>query len=179
MKILALFLLMTCLLAGCGKATQTVTEATITSDGFKKITVSGISFEWRVTQNVNLEGRVSAPTDGWVAVGFKPDTQMLNANIIIGYVDSAAHVVDGFGNGTTSWTPDGQNNLLTSSGTSSSGVTTIRFTIPLNSGDSQDRAIASGETFPICLAYGSMKSTSNQSTNQHQSNTRATTSITL
>ena len=59
----------------------------MTFEQYEMVTVEGIELQWR-TDDEYLYINVSAPTTGWVAVGFDPTNQMANANIIIGYVDN-------------------------------------------------------------------------------------------
>ena len=48
----------------------------------KSVEVNGMSFEWRLTPG-NLIGRLSAPADGWVAVGFNTSAGLANTNLIM------------------------------------------------------------------------------------------------
>ena len=82
---------------------------------------------------------LNGPTTGWVAVGFDLTQQMLNANIIIGYVVSGTPVIrDDWGVQATSHRDDtllgGTSDVITDGGFEEGGSTEIHFTIPLNSG---------------------------------------------
>ena len=90
-------------------------------DGYAEITSENITLKWKV-DGKNLHVVVSAPTTGWISVGFDPTARMKDSNIIIGYVQN--------------------------------GVTELRFTIPLDSGDRYDRVLAAGKTYKVNLAYG-------------------------
>jgi hypothetical protein len=94
-----------------------------------------------------------------VAVGFDPDSMMLGANIIIGYVSSGTPTLrDDYGWQLTSHRDDqllgGTRNVTVDGGTESAGTTEIMFTIPLNSGDSYDKVLVPGGSYPILLAMG-------------------------
>lgn len=121
-------------------------------------TVDDFELQWSI-EDGNLTFAVSAPTEGWVAVGFEPERMMMGANIIIGYVaDGEAVVSDQTGTATTAHGPDtangGSDDLLDFGGTESDGRTEIRFTIPLDSGDDTDKPLSPGTEHTIILAYG-------------------------
>ena len=50
-----------------------------------KIEAEGISFAWTIEGDL-IHVRLSAKTEGWVAVGFDPEDVMAGADIIIGMV---------------------------------------------------------------------------------------------
>lgn len=123
-----------------------------------KITKKAMDFEWTVNGE-NLDVRISAKTEGWVAIGFNPSHDMRDANIIMGYVkDGKVKVSDEFGTSDTSHDSDvklgGTENVSNISGKEENGTTTIAFTIPLSSGDQKDNPIVvNGETVVI-MAHG-------------------------
>ncbi len=102
---------------------------------------------------------LSAPTAGWIAIGFQPTSMMKDANIIIGAVEDGKLIVeDHFGNSAFAHRPDtelgGSRDVEAGSGSEEGGETTFTFAIPLDSGDSYDNVLRSGETIKIILAYG-------------------------
>ena len=85
---------------------------------------------------------------------------MLDANIIIGYVDqTGVYVRDDFGDSAYSHASDissgGTDNITNITGSEEEGVTEINFSIPLDSGDTFDRVLTQGNVYPVILAYGS------------------------
>ena len=129
------------------------------AQAWQEITVEGFTLRWATVSGTELSVELTGPTTGWVAVGFDPTMMMQNANIIIGYVASGVpHIRDDFGVGTTSHAADttlgGTHDLTIDGGSEASGSTEIKFTIPLDSGDMYDRALASGGTYSIILARG-------------------------
>lgn len=124
-------------------------------------TAGGVTFQYRVTQDSqNLEGKMTASTGGWVAVGFNPTSVMRNANFIIGYVSGGTgNIRDDWGTSNTTHVSDvslgGQNNVTLVTGTESAGSTMLHFTIPLSTTDQYDRNMQIGQTYPIILAKGS------------------------
>jgi hypothetical protein len=108
--------------------------------------------------NQDLEVIVSAPTSGWIAVGFDPSSMMRDANFIMCAVVSGDAVVrDDFGVSSTSHSPDtslgGVDNVTIIDGSENSGRTEVRFSIPLDSGDEYDRALVPGNEYTVLLAY--------------------------
>lgn len=118
-----------------------------------------ISFAWKV-EGDTLAVKMAAKTKGWVGIGFNPVKQMQGANFILGYVKKGkAKIDDDFGydeNKHKSDTKlDGTSDATLIGGTEEGGMTTIEFTIPLDSGDKNDTKIdVNGETV-VLLAYGS------------------------
>ena len=134
-------------------------DQTVNAEGYSELSVSGMVLQWKVVGS-DLQVIVSAPTTGWVAVGFGPSRRMQNANIIIGYVkDGEVTVSDQFGVAQTAHKPDeslsrGESNVTGVSGSESAGRTELRWTIPLNSGDRYDKALRAGGKQKVILAYG-------------------------
>lgn len=127
--------------------------------GFTTVMVDDFTFSWKVVTD-SLRCMLTAPTTGWLAVGFDPTDDMLNANFIIGYtIADSTWVRDDFGVTTTAHSADyglgGTNNVSRVFGRESNGFTEIRFTIPLNSGDSYDRVIVPGTSYEVLFAHGS------------------------
>jgi hypothetical protein len=117
-----------------------------------------ISFAWKV-EGDKLAVKMSAETEGWVGIGFNPVKGMQGANFILGYVKKGeAKIDDDFGvdeNSHKSDTKlDGTSDVTLVGGTEEGGVTTIEFTIPLDSADKNDTKIdVNGDTI-VLLAYG-------------------------
>ena len=123
-----------------------------------EIEAKKVTFAWKVDGDT-LHGKVSAKTKGWVAVGFNPSKKMKDANYIIGYVkDGEAMVADHFGDKSTGHSPDeklgGTSDVTLVGGTEDGGVTTIEFTIPVNSGDKYDSALTVDGDTVVLLAFG-------------------------
>lgn len=123
---------------------------------WKSADADDFHLEWMVDGS-NLNVKVSAPTDGWVAVGFDPSNKMKDADILIGYVEDGEVVIeDHYGNSAISHRSDeaggGSSNLSNIGGSERNGVTELNFTIPLNSGDSRDRVLVEGESYKVIFA---------------------------
>ncbi|TFH06154.1 MAG: DOMON domain-containing protein [Spirochaetales bacterium] len=132
------------------------------AEGAKEWTTTSVEemeLAWAV-EDGELLLRVSAPTAGWVAVGFEPSRAMADANILIGFVDgSDVTVEDHFGNGMFSHREDlslgGTADVTVIAGTESDGRTELEFSIPLDSGDEFDRVLEEGRLTKVILAWGS------------------------
>ena len=125
---------------------------------FKTVTTGDFTFSYKVDQQ-NLVGKISCQTKGWISIGFNPTTVMKNANIIIGYADSSkSFVEDQFGTGMFEHKADttigGKNNIIDGKCTQESGITTLLFTIPLDSGDPYDGKIVPGQKTKVIFACG-------------------------
>jgi hypothetical protein len=122
------------------------------------VTIEGITLEWKA-DSIYLNVTLGAQTTGWIALGLDPGFAMKDANLIIGYVkDDSVYIRDDYGNTPTSHRSDvsagGEDNVINKSGTEENGITTISFSIPLNSGDSRDRPLQIGNNYKILLAHG-------------------------
>jgi hypothetical protein len=117
-----------------------------------------MSFAWKV-EGDTLAVKLAAETEGWVGIGFNPVEQMKGANFILGYVKKGeVTIVDDFGvNGNAHKTDTklgGTSDITVVGGTETDGVTTIEFTMPLESADKNDTKIdVKGDT-TVLLAFG-------------------------
>ncbi len=123
---------------------------------WKSADADDFHLEWMVDGS-SLNIKVSAPTEGWVSVGFDPTNKMKDANIIIGYVkDGTVVIEDHFGKGQISHRNDeslnGSDDVINKSGTERNRVTELSFTIPLDSGDPNDRVLVEGQTYKVIFA---------------------------
>lgn len=129
------------------------------AEGFYTVQNGAYMLRYKVIPGQNLECILRANTNGWLAVGFDPTSQMKDANLIIGYVSSGnAFIRDDFGVSNTSHTADtdlgGNSDVTLISATEAQGVSTLRFSIPLDSGDSKDRVLQVGSSYPVIFARG-------------------------
>lgn len=131
------------------------TEAT---PGYTSVDIAGVNVQWKIDGDM-ISLQISAATTGWIAVGFDPSKQMADANIVIGYVaDGQVFLRDDYGVGNVKHGADvdngGTDNLSDVTGSEENGVTTIRFSMPLDSGDPLDRALSAGSTHKILASHG-------------------------
>lgn len=120
--------------------------------------LNSMTFSWSVEgQQIHIQ--LTAKTTSWVGIGFNPEKAMSGANIIIGVVeDGKFKVEDHYANRKTGHTRDdtsgGENNILNPSGSEKNGVTTISFSLLLNSGDKYDPPITPVGMTKVMLAFG-------------------------
>ncbi len=157
-----LLLICTVLILGCGSEAsgeesggQPETEGNTNSS----LSIDEFQIIWSVRES-NLDITASAPTTGWIAIGFEPSAAMKDADILIGYVSGGeVFIRDDWGDNYTSHKPDidlgGTDDVTIISGNEENGFTEIIFTIPLSSGDQYDHALEAGGTYTVILAYGS------------------------
>ena len=124
-----------------------------------KIEVEKIVFQWQI-DGKSIHIQLSAPTTGWVGIGFNPSDGMKDANIVLGYVKKGkVKVSDEFGTQRKQHKKDtrlgGAKNITDINGTEKNGVTTISFTMPLDSGDAKDQPLAIDKDTYVLLAHGS------------------------
>jgi hypothetical protein len=113
----------------------------------------GMRVYWRNDQTTLTMGLVS-PGTGWVSVGFDATNVKQDADIILAAVVGNQLVIeDHFGTGPYSHALDAEQNILESAGIESGGQTVVEFSIPLNSGDSWDKPLVPGNTYPLLLGY--------------------------
>jgi hypothetical protein len=117
-----------------------------------------MTFAWKVTES-DLFIKISGKTTGWVGIGFNPEDQMKGANYIIGYVKGdEVELRNDYGDTERSHKADeelgGTSDVTVIGGEEKGGITTLEFSIPLDSGDKFDTVIdPQGETV-IHLAFG-------------------------
>lgn len=128
------------------------------------INVGKMTFHWSV-EGERLVAKISAPTTGWVGVGFNPTDTMKDANIILGFVkDGKAEISNEFGVAPTRHAPsnktDAKDGLTVISGTETGNTTTLEFSIPLRNPAPNGGVIDPKTDTRVILAYGpDMKST--------------------
>lgn len=113
---------------------------------------------WKVDGD-QIHVKLTAPTEGWVAIGFDPEKAMQGANIIIGAVKKGkVKIEDHYGDRKRGHSPDeklgGKNNVLNPEGMEEDGVTTISFSLALEAGDKWDKSIDPAKPSRIMVAYG-------------------------
>ncbi len=132
--------------------------SSVAMDYDHEIKLKKMSFSWKIQQD-QLFVKLVAEAKGWVGIGFNPTKKMQDANFIIGYVKNGkVEITDAFGVRPKEHINDsamnGSNDITAVSGSEQGGTTTIEFAIPLNSGDSADRKIDTGDITTVLLAFG-------------------------
>lgn len=135
-----------------------VSGGAMASDYDHKLNVDEMDVLWRI-DGEKIHIQLAAKTTGWVAIGFDPENAMQGANIIIGAVKNGkVRIEDHYADRKRGHQSDeklgGNNHVLDPRGMEADGVTTISFTLPLNSGDKWDKPIDPGQRSRIMIAYG-------------------------
>ena len=122
--------------------------------------------EGKVTMYVKVEPPftsigIKAPTTGWVGIGFDPVSVMDQADMVIGWVDSAGkpHALDCFSTGLFGPHPPdtdlgGTEDLVAFGGREDGDSTVVEFKRPLQTSDPYDKAIDPLKPLKIIWAYG-------------------------
>jgi len=119
------------------------------------------SISW-VFKAETIEFTMSAPTTGWISLGFNPTRRMKDADYILAYVeDGKVYISDEYGTGSTSHKSDvslgGKESAKAISFIESAQKTTITFSLPLNSGDQYDTVFRKGDACKVLGAYANSK----------------------
>ncbi len=119
--------------------------------------VEKMKFSWSV-DGEKLLVKLSAPTKGWLGIGFNPSSVMKDADLILGYVkDGQVTLSDDFGTSATKHVPDdkagGHSDVTVIGGTEEGNTTTIEFSIPLQGGTADTTIDPAADTV-VLFAYG-------------------------
>ncbi|MBU3914309.1 DOMON domain-containing protein [bacterium] len=122
------------------------------------IKLKEMSFSWKI-KNQLIFIKLTATTTGWVGIGLNPSERMRDANFILGFVkDGKAILSDAYGVSPREHIKDtsmnGKNNFADVSGKEQGNLTTIEFSIPMDSGDVADRKINVDGFTTVLLAFG-------------------------
>lgn len=147
-----------------------------TESGSQKITVEDMTLEWMKDTNAQtITFTLTAPTTGWIAIGFEPNFIMKGADLKMCYVeDGTAYVEDHYANGWTSHQNDldqeGTKDITNVSGSETEDSTTVTFTIPLNSEDDKDFDLTTEGEIEVILAYGKNDNIARKHQKHHEVN---------
>jgi hypothetical protein len=123
-----------------------------------EITVQKMKFAWKV-DGANLNIKLSAPTKGWVGIGFNPSHEMKDAKFVLGYVkDGKTTLSDEFGTGDSKHESvedlGGKSDVTLVGGIEEGGITTLEFTLPLVAKDTKGGKIDPATDTVVLLGYG-------------------------
>ena len=125
--------------------------------GQQRVEASGILFEYGVEGKL-LKCSLSAPTKGWVGVGFNSKNSIVGSdlllfNIVDGKVSSTDLYVKGVGNPIKDTDNGGVHSIVVQGGNESNSVTEVHFTIPMDSKDANDFVHILEKEAWLILAY--------------------------
>lgn len=130
----------------------------VDDDGMRSVSIEGFELSWSALGLVEMT--MSAPTTGWLAVGFGGGPAMDGSDLVIAYVDDdgEVHVRDDWGTGPVSHAPDtelgGAMDVSPEGGSESDGRTIVSFTRPQDTGGEHDFVIVPGSTVRLLVAWG-------------------------
>ncbi len=134
-------------------------EITQREDGYRQVIIANnnTKFAWKLAGD-SVYFELSAPAAGWVAIGLNPTFVMEKADFLIAYVDaSGVKARDDFGISAFSHRSDltlgGTDDFSDLSGVEENGITMVRFSRKLNSGDKFDSVIDPETEQVILLAF--------------------------
>ncbi|MCG8553296.1 MAG: DOMON domain-containing protein [Desulfobacterales bacterium] len=118
-----------------------------------------MTVQWRLDETM-IHLKLTAPTQGWVGIGFGPEDAMKGADFILGAVKKGkVKIVDHYGDKKRGHSSDeklgGKNHVQNPQGSEVDGTTSIWFSLPLGSDEQWDKSIEVNSMYPIMLAYGS------------------------
>lgn len=101
---------------------------------------------------------MSAPTAGWLAVGFNTRNELAGTNLIMGAVEEEFYRVDDRyilkpGDHRPMTSVGAQDQILHRHGLEEGGCTTITFSIPLYSSDNYHLNLKEGRPYFVLMAY--------------------------
>jgi hypothetical protein len=143
----------------------------------KQLSKNGMTVRWQ-HQNGRVFFEMKAPTSGWVAIGFNEAAELTGTYLLMGCITDgepllAEHTVLSPGD----YRPMdqlGRPEVATDvSGETKAGITTIRFSLPIEAIDSYRKPLGEGFQYTLLLAY------SESDDFQHHSRMRTSLPITL
>ena len=125
--------------------------------GWGRVEAGGMVFEWKVDKGW-LRCEVSAPTKGWVAVGFNRSAELAGTNLIMGCVENGrVKIEDRYivepGQHKSKVELGSSDRISDRGGEWKQGVTRLSFSIPLEAQDKFSHTLKAGEWYHILLAY--------------------------
>jgi hypothetical protein len=126
-----------------------------------KLEAKNMEIFWTIDREL-IHVKLVAGTTGWVAIGFDPEKGMQGANIVIGAVENGqVRIEDHYGDRKRAHSTDerlgGENHVLNPGGEEVDGVTTIFFSLVLESLDKWDKSIHPQGISRIMVAHGGKK----------------------
>eukprot|EP00294_Goniomonas_avonlea_P003002 CAMPEP_0114555372 /NCGR_PEP_ID=MMETSP0114-20121206/8715_1 /TAXON_ID=31324 /ORGANISM="Goniomonas sp, Strain m" /LENGTH=510 /DNA_ID=CAMNT_0001740495 /DNA_START=13 /DNA_END=1545 /DNA_ORIENTATION=- len=118
------------------------------------LSVDKVVLRWNLVDGNRLDCEVQGTTTGYVALGFSSDGMMVGSEAVLGWVGTSTSILQynlkGKSVGPTGVSAQATQNLQATSGAEVGGVTTIRFSRLLSTGDPEDRVInATADTHVI------------------------------
>ena len=123
----------------------------------KTVERNGMTVQWQVTAT-ELQIRMSAPTQGWVAVGLNPNEHLMGTSLLMGRIQNANPEVEDFyvlspGNYKPVTELGGESQVTLIEGSESPNGTYLHFSIPLEPDSEWHYALQAGKAMHLLMAY--------------------------
>ncbi len=130
------------------KTTNRPQTATNTMFGKKHLEVNGMFIEWEYRKE-RVFFTISAPTGGWVCLGFNDKNDIVNTNLILccvksGNLEIADHHTIGMGNHQPTEKLGGIVAFQDATGSEKDGKTSVSFSMPIEAADKFHYALREG-----------------------------------
>ena len=121
------------------------------------VTVSDITFQYYLHTD-SIEIQLSAPTQGWLAVGFHDEAQLIGNDLLMfsvvnGMIIYQDQYIRGLNDHPADVELGGKNDIKIIGYLEDEASTTVKFKIPISSGDSFDAIHRPERDFYLLLAY--------------------------
>lgn len=122
-----------------------------------KVTKNGMTVSWYFGDK-EIHFEMSAPTNGWVTVGFNESSGTKNAYLLMGHiVKGEANVVEHFTQSVGNYSPipdlGGTVLVRNVSGKEKNEKTSLKFSLPIDKATEYQKKIIEGEEYHMILAY--------------------------
>ena len=146
-------------------------------NNMKQIKKDGMTVKWEIVDD-QLHVEMSAPTEGWVTVGFNENSNITGAYLLMGRVrNGKAEVVEHFTSSPGNYQPISNykvpNQVKDIKGSENGKNTELTFKIPIAAASKYHKHLTKGSTWSMIMAY------SLEDDFQHHSIRRTSVSIKL
>lgn len=143
----------------------------------KTIEKNGMTVSWQF-QNDRIYFTMTAPTTGWITIGFNASTNITGAylimgNVIKGKANVVEHYVHSPGNYKSLLELGVEPQIINVSGNQNNNETSISFSLPIKAANKYQKPLAEGYSYTLILAF------SMEDDFQHHSVMRTSMNITL
>ncbi len=142
-----------------------------------KIEKNGVNVHWYF-ENDRIHFEMTAPTDGWVTIGFNTKSAMdgaylLMGNVINNEVNLVEHYTSSSGNYKAITQHGADSKVENVQGFENGNSTTIKFSLPIRASSKYQRDLSVGMEYVMTIAY------SQEDDFQHHSSMRTSVNVTL
>jgi DOMON domain len=128
-----------------------------TVHNMNQTTQNGMTVKWEI-QDDHLLVTMTAPTEGWVAIGFNTREGLAGTNLIMGCVKNGVAILSDRhtlapGNHKSIGELGSVEATQLIVGTETKGVTSLTFTLPLMARDEWHHTLVAGKTYHLLMAF--------------------------